>query len=188
VLIVAHTLALLVGPLSVPASVLGGFLQRFYRPYLEAAYLNHGYKFFGPDPGPSHLVRYEVELADGSLRDGLFPDRAEHCPRLLYHRHFMLSEMMMNVAGPGDPRMAWENQPLSPLQREFSRSFARHLLAKHHARRVTLHLVEHMIPDPKEVLEGMKLDDPRLYHSRALGSYTSGEFVQHHANLAEERR
>jgi hypothetical protein len=175
VLIAVHALALLVGPLSVPASILGGFLQRFYRPYLEITYLNHGYKFFGPDPGPSHLVRYDLELVDGSHRTGTFPDRAEHWPRLLYHRHFMLSETIMNFAGPGDPRLPWEDQPLSQGQREFARAYARHLLAKHGARRVTLDLVEHLIPDPKDVLNGMKLDDSRLYRKRRLGTYDAGE-------------
>ena len=38
-----------------------------FRPYLEAAYLDHGYAFFAPDPGPSHLVRYELEFDDGGV-------------------------------------------------------------------------------------------------------------------------
>ena len=44
------------------------------RPYINAADLNHGYRFFAPDPGPSHLVRYHLQWADGRQRDGVFPN------------------------------------------------------------------------------------------------------------------
>ncbi len=190
VLVALHVVALLVGPLSVPDSIIGRFLGRFYRPYIEAAYLNHGYKFFGPDPGPSHMVRYELELADGGSRKGTFPDRGEHRPRLLYHRHFMLSEFVMALSGPADPRLEWEKQPLSEGQRVYARSYARHLLGKHQANRVTLYFVEHLIPSPEEVLGGMKLDDPRLYRTRKLGTYTADDFdvTIATAMVAEERQ
>src|SRR5262245_49379353 len=71
-----HLLALLVGPLSVPRSILGEKLQVVFRPYLQATFLDHAYKFFAPDPGPSHLIRYDVELADGSHKKGEFPRRS----------------------------------------------------------------------------------------------------------------
>ncbi|HVC94617.1 MAG TPA: hypothetical protein VND64_13040 [Pirellulales bacterium] len=189
-LVALHVVALLVGPLSVPDSIMGRFLGRFYRPYLEVAYLNHGYKFFGPDPGPSHLVRYELELADGNRLKGVFPDRGEHWPRLLYHRHFMLSEFIMALSEPGDPRLPWEKQPLSERQRAYSRSYARHLLDKHEANRVTLYFVEHLIPSPQEVLDGMKLDDPGLYRTRKLGTYAADDFddAVAVAKVAEERQ
>src|SRR5690349_18560099 len=82
--LVWHLVGLLAGPISSPPSILGDRLQSVYLPYLQAAYLNHGYKFFGPDPGPSHLVRYVVEMADGERLEGTFPDRKAHWPRLLY--------------------------------------------------------------------------------------------------------
>src|SRR3954462_7179726 len=34
------------------------------RPYSSLMFLDHGYAFFAPDPGPSHLVHYKVEFAD----------------------------------------------------------------------------------------------------------------------------
>jgi len=190
VLVALHVVALLVGPLSVPDSIIGRFLGRFYRPYIEAAYLNHGYKFFGPDPGPSHMVRYELELADGGSLKGVFPDREEHRPRLLYHRHFMLSEFIMGLSSAGDPRLPWEKQPLSEGQRVYSRSYAQHLLEKHQATRVTLYFVEHLLPSPEEVLGGMKLDDQRLYRTRKLGTYTPDDFddTVAAARDAEERQ
>ncbi len=168
-----HLVGVLVGPISTPPSILGGLLQRVYRPYLQAIYLylDHGYKFFGPDPGPSHLVRYELVTADSQRLSGVFPDRHEHWPRLLYHRHFMLSEFIQGLAGEWDPRFDEENQPLSPPQRAYARAYANHLLAKHNGQRVTLYLVEHRIPLPEHVLRGVALDDPQFYASRKLGTY-----------------
>jgi hypothetical protein len=171
--LVCHLIGLLVGPLSSPPSILGARLQSIYGPYLAAAYLNHGYKFFGPDPGPSHLVRYVVEMADGERIEGTFPDRKTHWPRLLYHRHFMLSEFLVGLAGPWDPQFDWDRQPLSPPQEAYLDSYAHHLLAKYGAKRVTLYLVEHRLATPQEVVDGMRLEDSRLYRSRKLGSFES---------------
>ena len=54
--------------------------------------MRHGYRFFAPDPGPSHLILYEVSLENGETASGRFPDQNVHRPRLLYHRFFMISE------------------------------------------------------------------------------------------------
>lgn len=170
-----HIVALFVGPLSVPRSILGDFLRRAYQPYLEVAYLNHAYKFFAPDPGPSHLVRYTLEMADGSKRQGTFPDLRQHQPRLRYHRHFMLSEFIAGFppSEKWDPRTTpWEKQPVSAEQARFARSYATHLLATHNAQRVTLRLVEHGIPTPDEMLKGATLDAKASYVSRPLGAFT----------------
>jgi len=173
VLLAWHLLALLVWPLSIPQSILGDALRPIYRPYLEAAYLTHGYKFFGPDPGPSHLIRYDVERADGAHVKGVFPDRKEHWPRLYYHRHFMLSEFVNSLPPDAnfDPRLPWERRPLSAAEKVYVRSYADHLLAVNDGRSVSLELVEHLIPEPEDVVQGMKLDDARLYRVRPLGTF-----------------
>ena len=134
----------------------------WYRPYLDAFYLNHGYHFFAPEPGPSHLIRYEMILADGAKKTGFFPNKAEHCPRLLYHRHFMLSEHLSQFAEPGSP---------PELLQAFSRSYAQHLLAQEPAREVKLILVRHLLADPERVLAGLKLTDKSLYLERPLGTF-----------------
>lgn len=168
-----HFVGVLVGPISTPPSALGAFLQRFYRPYLQAVYLylDHGYKFFGPDPGPSHLVRYELVFPNGRRQEGVLPAIGEHWPRLLYHRYFMLSEFIHGLSGEWDPRFDEAHQPLSPPQRAYARSYADHLLAKYGAQRVTLYLIEHNIPLPEHVLRGVNLDDPQFYASRKLGTF-----------------
>lgn len=111
-----HLVGVIVAPLSVPPrfegrdSVLGSQLKTVYTPYITALYLNHAYKFFAPNPGDSHLVRYDLYFADGTKKIGAeeqaFPDRLRHWPRLLYHRHFMLTEFINDFAPP----WAWNGQ------------------------------------------------------------------------------
>jgi hypothetical protein len=174
-LMVAHLLALVAGPLSMPPSVLGGALVSVFRPYIAAAYLDHAYKFFGPDPGPSHRLRYEMEMPDGSRRKGVVPDAEEHWPRLWYHRHFVLCEFLNALPHAGDdlndPRLFARRLPFPGVQGDFARSYARHLLYKHGGQRVTLYVMEHVIPNPEFVREGGALDDPRLDSEYRLGPF-----------------
>lgn len=81
------------GPATRPiSSDLTAPISRGLEPIHQVLNLGHGYRFFAPDPGPSHILTYEVGLKDGTLARGVFPDRDGHWPRLLYHRWFMLSE------------------------------------------------------------------------------------------------
>ncbi|MCH2177892.1 MAG: hypothetical protein MK106_03725 [Mariniblastus sp.] len=84
----------LLGPLANPvgSDSLTVPLNAVVRPIHQLMYLGHGYRFFGPDPGPSHLLVYRIKTASGKTLEGRFPNRRQHWPRLLYHRWFMLSE------------------------------------------------------------------------------------------------
>jgi hypothetical protein len=162
-LLLWHVTAVVVGPAAVdPTSGLLLNIFQLYRPYLDALYLNHGYHFFAPEPGPSHLIRYELVLQDGSKKTGYFPNKTEHWPRLRYHRHFMLSEHLSQFAD--------EDSPPEVLQ-AFSKSYAEHLLAEHQAQEVKLILIRHLFPSPEQVQEGMKLTDQRLFFERSLGIF-----------------
>jgi hypothetical protein len=103
VLVVLHLAAVIIPPFTLATSSpmegtvspLASRLLVIVRPYVEAAYLWHGYAFFAPNPGPSHLVRYRLTFDDGRPPIvAMFPDRQRHWPRLLYHRHFMLAEQL----------------------------------------------------------------------------------------------
>lgn len=164
-LLLLHLTALVAGPASVaPSSLLSQSLWHAYRPYLDLAYLNHGYHFFAPEPGPSHLIRYEAELPDGRRRLGYFPDLKQHRPRLLYHRHFMLSEHLAGMMESGAP---------SPLVNRYIQSYGEHLLDEYQAEKVKLMMIRHHLADPEDVLKGMKLTDASLYAQRELGTFVS---------------
>lgn len=119
--IVWHLVGVMVEPISTPPrfdgppSFIGQQLNEFYRPYTTAMYLKHAYKFFAPNPGDSHLVRYDLYFADGTKKlnrnDQIFPDRVNHWPRLLYHRHFMLTEFIND----GRPFDFWTTEEIPPL-------------------------------------------------------------------------
>ena len=144
-------------------------------PYLRTLYLNHGYRFFAPNPGASHLVRFEIELRKGGTIKGHFPDAEDQFPRLLYHRMFMVSETAFSLADPVREipaagtlneleRTQFEKQ--AATARELGRSIARRLLAEHDGRRIRLSLVTHIPPLPNDVLAGQKLDDPTLFREQ----------------------
>jgi hypothetical protein len=188
VLIVWHLLAVVVGPLSgpPPASRLATTLAAGLKPYLFALHLNHGYRFFAPNPGPSHLVRYEAERGDGSVTSGHFPDPKDHWPRLLYHRHFMISETIYGLSQRvAEPPTAPDGQQVAPEELAYYEmekrksdtlvhGVARQLGEQFSARRVRLWWQEHGIPAPPAVLMGMPLNDPSLYQEGELYEWNEG--------------
>jgi hypothetical protein len=132
----------------------------FFERYMEALYMVQGHRFFAPEPGPGMLVEYEVERADGSRLREVFP-RREIRPRLLYHRHFMLSERVQDV----DDRHGWYWM------------YARHLAQAEGGVRVTLTRVVHLLATPDDILSGKQLEDEEFYVREPLGSWTLAELL-----------
>jgi len=165
VLVALHVFAVFVGPWALPPqnSELSASAARALRPYLEVFALANGYRFFAPEPGPSHLVRFEATLDDGTLETGTFPDKRQHVPRLLYHRYFMLSEFANTLGNPNLPGARGE---------ALARGYAEHLSAAHHAKTVRLFVRRHFVPRPEEVRRGMQLSDKALYQEQPLGVFT----------------
>jgi len=93
-LILAYLFVLIIGPLSNPIASqhLTAPIASTLSPLHRSLFMGHGYRFFAPNPGDSHLVQYKITRGDGTQFQGRFPDRDTLWPRLLYHRWFMLSE------------------------------------------------------------------------------------------------
>lgn len=160
--LVFHLAAIFIAPASVsPSSGLAQAAWRVARPYLQLLYLNHGYHYFAPEPAESTLLSYTVEFADGSTLVGQIPNRQIR-PRLLYHRHFMLTEFL--------------NFPPPDEQKVWHRSYARHLCQKYEAARVSLSQVTHFLPQMRAVRAGAKLDDPASYAEEPLGTFACDAF------------
>jgi hypothetical protein len=160
--LVFHLSAIIIAPASVaPSSELIESTWRVYQPYLEFMFLNHGYHFFAPEPAPSTLISYEAERADGTKVAGHFPSR-KSIPRLLYHRHFMLTEHLHAAQLRDAP---------DELLDEWVKSYADHIRAKYGAVRVKLTGHVHGIPSREEVLSGVKLNDPASYESSEFGVF-----------------
>jgi hypothetical protein len=171
--LVVYLAAVIVPPLAgpPPASDLARAALDPLRPLVHSLGLDHGYRFFAPNPGPGHSIRWTVTRADGSTASGSIPDRDADWPRLLYHRRFMVPEKIAGRVPPTDApeevrreaRTDWE-----PLVRGVARS----VLRTTGAATVRLELVEHYLPDPGEIVRGETGTDavtPLGTYARASG-------------------
>jgi hypothetical protein len=190
VVVVAHLTAVFIPPFRFAsrnsqgeASPLADSLYEAFQPYINAWYLDHGYFYFAPNPGPSHLVRYEVDMGEGQEPlMGVFPELnpkrpriiGTQQPRLLYHRHFMLAESLhaaftppeppSDIADPEELRLATENwRQRRQVYEMMKKSFEEHLSAVHGGRPVKIVRLEHRQPSPVEFNGGLPIDDERLY-------------------------
>lgn len=166
--IATYLLAVVLPPLAgpPPASLLANRLIQPFRPLIGGLALGHGYRFFAPDPGPGHSIRWTVRRPDGTSRTGSIPDASTDWPRLLYHRRFMLPEKISSlVPPPGVPAevAAESKREWLPLVKDI----AAHLLDREEGNRVELVLVEHYLPAPDEVVEGRAGEDVVM----PLGTY-----------------
>ncbi len=157
--------------------------------YGQFLYLDRGYAFFAPDPGPSHLLRVEVGGADagGAAASSSaaadadeihwYPDLNEQWPRLSYHRHFMLAEFLNDSYQPQLPadaaQLVGPELPLGELQvwrlgrRRYDMilaSMTRHLQTEFGDRSIKIDRVEHLLPDFVAYASSpVPLDDPAAY-------------------------
>jgi hypothetical protein len=155
-----HVAAIIVAPASVrPSSPLVDAVWLLFHPYLQLLYLNNGYHFFAPEPGESNLLAYTATREDGTVIEGRIPNR-QIVPRLLYHRHFMLTEQMNS--GPPELEQPWY------------RSYAEHIAQKYAAKKVTLTRQIHFLPTMEMVRSGIRLDNPESYQNRPLGEFECG--------------
>jgi len=174
VAILTYLAAVIIAPLSgpPPASRLSQLLLQPFRPLLGALYLGHGYRFFAPDPGPGHTVRWTMVMPDGQTRSGRIPDPAHDWPRLLYHRRFMVAEkisaLVPPLEAPAEIRAQARTEWL-PL----AKGVARNLLRSQGGSSVALELVEHYLPGPDELIAGTGGDDLVV----PLGSFANADTV-----------
>jgi hypothetical protein len=172
VAIVAYLAAVVMPPLAgpAPASELANRMLQPLRPLVGALYLGHGYRFFAPNPGPGHTLRWTMTMADGSTKTGLIPDETLDRPRLLYHRRFMVSEKISALVPPVEAPAEVRERAKRDWQ-PLVKGVAANLLRREGGRSVTLESVEHYLPDPAEVLASGTFADAVT----PLGSYAWAE-------------
>ena len=119
VLLIVWLLIVVIGPLSNPigSDHLTRPLGRWVAPIHQATFTGHGYRFFGPDPAPGHIVAYTITHSDGRTTEGQFPDADAGLPRLMYHRWFMLSETIASEHALTPAADAFEQQQRAMLGR-----------------------------------------------------------------------
>jgi hypothetical protein len=158
--LIFHLVGVFLPAFSVPPSP--AIIRDLYwstRFYPQAIYMDHGYHFFGPDPGDSTLLRYVGTQVDGTVVRGTYPDR-DIFPRLRYHRHFMLTEAI--------PRIANFDEELGALQ---AKAYAERILKATQTDSVRLYRVTHRLTSVDRFLAGGRLDDPETYVDQSLGQF-----------------
>jgi hypothetical protein len=155
--LVFHITAIIIAPASVtPSSAIFQAGWDLVHPYLQILNLNNGYHFFAPEPGDSTLLAFEAQRVDGTVVRGRIPG-PDIVPRLLYHRHFMLTEHMTEAP--------------EELQQEWVGSYATHIRQKYGAARVKLMGQIHHLATMDMVRQGKRLDDPASYEDEDLGVF-----------------
>ena len=179
-LILFHLLAVALPPLAFQTSSLDGqsplmsILIRPFAGYGQFLHIDRGYAFFAPDPGPSHLFQAAMAQPDGSIVEQTYPDREQHWPRLLYHRHFMLAEFLNETywpPGPPDEMFEADRAGAEIWQQgrgryEYIRkSVVDHLKTVNDGRDVVIRRLEHNLPALTDfAAEPIELTDERLYN------------------------
>lgn len=158
--------------------------------YGQFLYLDRGYAFFAPDPGPSHLMRVaiggvsedSVPAASGHSDPGAdnilwYPDLNAQWPRLLYHRHFMLAEFLNDSYQPklpaGVAQLVGPELPMEELRVWRSRreryemiidSMTHRLKTEFGERPIQIDRAEHLLPDFVAYADDpLPLNDPSTY-------------------------
>jgi hypothetical protein len=179
VLVLAHGLAVLLPPLAFqsrgplglsPAIAMAITPLEGYGQFL---YIDRGYAFFAPDPGPSHLIQAAITDPRGGRTELVYPDLERQWPRLLYHRHFMLAEFLQQIyQPPGPPPELAEADPFEAEMwvrtraryEHVRQSVVEHLKHEYPGQDVAILRLEHLIPNVIEFQrEPIALTDPRLY-------------------------
>ncbi len=169
-----------------PGSRLARWLLQAAAPYVQAGNVSHGYAFFAPDPGPGHVIEYELRFSDGHKERGKIPDTSQHWPRLRYHRHFMLSEQLASL---------WEDEPIRPENPRFetawqqdharwerqrkdfqkrANSYGHHLLKISGANEVEMNLIRHHLLTPEEFIGGRSFRDRELFETGEIITVYAG--------------
>ena len=167
-LVIAPPLA---GP--APSSALAARMIQPLRPLVGALYLGHGYRFFAPDPGPGHAIRWTMRLPDGSTRAGVLPDPAVDRPRLLYHRRFMIAEKIAGLVPPADAPDEVRREA-KPQWQPLVMGVAGQLLRRHGGVEIELSMVEFDLPSPEDSLAGRSAPDVET----PLGVYAFASSVE----------
>jgi hypothetical protein len=179
-LLVLHLLAICTEPFALFTRGSNGLspaalpIRKRMAPYIEIAYLNHGYFFFAPNPSPSHLLECSLKSSNGEQSRLRLPDRRAQWPRLLYHRHFMLAEFLHQLhvepISELDVLNAADKELLNTWQAERTRfemvrdSMIKHLKHRYSVDSAEIFRLEHRLPSDVEVFrDKIPLNDERLY-------------------------
>jgi hypothetical protein len=168
-----HIVAVVAGVLGVPpSSLLERTIADPFTTYYDLADLGYSYRYYS-EPPPTPVVTATLSFGDGRPDETLrLPGREVPGPRLRHQRQLALANALFN-----DVREAKEQTGDSGRSR-LARAYARHLCrTRPGCRSVTLHVQQHLIPDPDRVREATaRLAAPR-FDLFAAELFTTPEWI-----------
>jgi hypothetical protein len=171
--IVFHLAAVLAGALGVPpSSQLERSVADLFTWYFDLVDLGYSYRYYA-EPPPTPVVTATLSFGPNQ-EDQTFrlPGREVSGPRLRHQRQLALANSLYNDAREARARTG------DVERSRLARSFARHLCVTHPGcQRVTLHLTQHLIPDPDRVREEIASPAYSRFDLFAADLFTTPEWL-----------
>jgi hypothetical protein len=165
--------ALLAGALGVaPSSELEQRIADCFSPYFDLVDLGYSYRFYA-EPPPTPVATATLKFGDGRADETVrLPGRVVAGPRMRHQRQLALANALY-VDVQEARRLGGQAS-----QSRLARSYARHLCrSRPGCRTVTLHLQQHLIPDPALVREAIEAPGAPAFDLFAETMFTTPEWI-----------
>jgi hypothetical protein len=168
-----HLAAVLAGALGVPpSSELEQVIADGFTPYFDLMDLGYSYRFYA-EPPPTPVIRATIEYADGRPEETVrLPGRDVAGPRMRHQRQLALANALFADVQEARRRVKDAGQSL------YARSYARHLCrTRPGCRSVTLHMEQHLIPDPGQVRQALDAPGASRFDLFSERLFTAPEWI-----------
>jgi hypothetical protein len=172
-LLLFHLAAVLAGALGVPpSSELERAIADGFSPYFDLMDLGYSYRFYA-EPPPTPVVTATIQFGDGRPEETVrLPGRDVAGPRMRHQRQLALANALYADVQEARRRVK------DPSQSRLARAYARHLCrTKPGSRSVTLHLEQHLIPDPAQVRQALDVPGEPRFDLFADRLFTTPEWI-----------
>jgi hypothetical protein len=173
VVLVFHLAAVLAGALGVPpSSELEQAIADVFSPYFDLMDLGYSYRFYA-EPPPTPVVTATIQYADGRPEETVrLPGREVPGPRMRHQRQLALANAL-NAEVQEARRRAQDGS-----QSRLARAYARHLCrTRPGCRLVTLHVEQHLIPDPQHVRRALEAPGAPRFDLFSDRLFTAPEWI-----------
>lgn len=168
-----HLAALLAGAVGVPpSSELERAIADGFSPYFDVMDLGYSYRFYA-EPPPTPVVTATIRYGDGRPEETVrLPGRDVPGPRMRHQRQLALANALYADVQEARHRVK------DPSQSRLARAYARHLCkTRPGCRGVTLHVEQHLIPDPGEVRRALEAPGAPRFDLFAEPMFTTPEWI-----------
>ncbi len=172
VLILYHGLAVVAGALGVPpSSMLERRIADAFISYYDLLDLGHAYRFYD-EPPPTPVVTATVRYTGRPDETVRLPARSVSGPRMRHQRQLALANSLFRDVRDTKERTGDSSRSL------LARAYARHLCAtRPGCRSVIVHVQQHLIPEPDQVRDALRVPVHAPYDLFAESLFTTPEWV-----------